>query len=264
MVRLLSAQDRYDPIDRARVVYSIVCRSVGDVEERKYYRFRGGLWYGGIATADCVGCNLLCRFCWGWRTRDRFDKVGSFYSPQVVAEKLISIARRYGYRRVRISGGEPTISRKHLIQVLQCLNERVPDLLFILETNGVLIGADPSYARELAQFKNIHVRVSLKGCCPEEFELLTGARKEFFEYQLRALKYLLDAGVPCHPAVMISFSTRESMEYLISKLMEIDERLVSEVEEEYVILYPHVLEIMKRYGLKPRVAIRPNGTVVKS
>jgi uncharacterized Fe-S cluster-containing radical SAM superfamily protein len=23
----------------------------------------GGRWYGGIATADCVGCNLRCVFC---------------------------------------------------------------------------------------------------------------------------------------------------------------------------------------------------------
>src|SRR3990172_750148 len=49
--------------------------------------------------------------------------------------------------RVRISGNEPTIGWEHLIDVLA----RIPkDLLFILETNGILLGADPDYAEDLS------------------------------------------------------------------------------------------------------------------
>jgi uncharacterized Fe-S cluster-containing radical SAM superfamily protein len=33
---------------------------------RKYYRFRWAGYYGGIATADCVGCCLRCLSCWSW------------------------------------------------------------------------------------------------------------------------------------------------------------------------------------------------------
>ena len=246
----------YDPLKLTEAVRKIVVRSIGEVELRKYYRFRGGRWYGGIATADSVGCNLRCRFCWSWRPRDNMSKYGRFYTPKEVYMRLISIASKRGYRQLRVSGGEPTIGRKHLLQLLELLEET--NYLFILETNGILLGAQRDYAKELSKFKNIHVRVSLKGCTPEEFAKLTGAKPEAFNLQLNALKNLIDYGVSTHPAVMLSFSSKESLEMLIEKLREIDNELVEELEPEYVFLYPHVIELLKRHGLKPRIAYSPN------
>lgn len=51
----------------AEIVKKQVTRVSNGVEERPYYRFRGGKWYKGIATSDVVGCNLRCKFCWSWR-----------------------------------------------------------------------------------------------------------------------------------------------------------------------------------------------------
>ena len=246
----------YDPLKLTEAVRKIVVRSEGEVELRKYYRFRGGRWYGGIATADSVGCNLRCRFCWSWRPRDNMNKYGRFYTPKEVYMRLISIASKRGYRQLRVSGGEPTIGRKHLLQLLELLEGT--NYLFILETNGILLGAQRDYAKELSKFKNIHVRVSLKGCTPEEFAKLTGAKPEAFNLQLNALKNLIDYGVSTHPAVMLSFSSKESLEMLVEKLREIDNELVEELEPEYVFLYPHVIELLKRHGLKPRIAYSPN------
>ncbi|RLG74130.1 MAG: molybdenum cofactor biosynthesis protein MoaA [Thermoprotei archaeon] len=246
----------YDPLKLTEAVRKIVVRSEGEVELRKYYRFRGGRWYGGIATADSVGCNLRCRFCWSWRPRDNMSRYGRFYAPKEVYMRLISIASKRGYRQLRVSGGEPTIGRKHLLQLLELLEGT--NYLFILETNGILLGAQRDYAKELSKFKNIHVRVSLKGCTPEEFAKLTGAKPEAFNLQLNALKNLVDYGVSTHPAVMLSFSSKESLEMLVEKLREIDNELVEELEPEYVFLYPHVIELLKRHGLKPRIAYSPN------
>ena len=246
----------YDPLKLTEAVRKIVVRSEGEVELRKYYRFRGGRWYGGIATADSVGCNLRCRFCWSWRPRDNMSRYGRFYTPKEVYMRLISIASKRGYRQLRVSGGEPTIGRKHLLQLLELLEGT--NYLFILETNGILLGAQRDYAKELSKFKNIHVRVSLKGCTPEEFAKLTGAKPEAFNLQLNALKNLVDYGVSTHPAVMLSFSSKESLEMLVEKLREIDNELVEELEPEYVFLYPHVIELLKRHGLKPRIAYSPN------
>jgi len=248
----------YDPLVLSEATRRIVTRVVNGVEYRKYYRFRGGRWYGGIATADCVGCNLRCRFCWSWRVRDNPAGVGEYYSPMDVAGKLYSIARRNNYRQVRISGGEPTISMNHLVKVVETLESRDPGILFILETNGILLGAYREYARMLSGHGNLHVRVSLKGCNESEFHMLTGAKPEAFNYQLKALKNLLDEGVSCHPAIMLSFSSRESVEELKNRLAEIDSSLVRELEEEYVFLYPHVVELLRRHGLTPRVAYRPD------
>lgn len=243
----------FDPLKLSEATAKIVVRG----ELRKYYRVaRGGRWYGGIATADCCGCNLRCVFCWSGAPRDRPEVVGRFYSPKQIFEALDRVARRRGYRLVRVSGNEPTIAREHLLKLLGLVESS--NYLFILETNGILIGADPTYARDLSKFSRVHVRVSLKGASPEEFSMLTGAVPEAFEFQLKALENLLDAGVPCHPAVMLSFSSKESVKALVGKLAEIDKSLVEEFEEEYVFMYPHVAERLKRAGIKPKVSYQPS------
>ncbi|RLE51736.1 MAG: molybdenum cofactor biosynthesis protein MoaA [Candidatus Methanomethylicota archaeon] len=244
----------FDPIKLSDAIGKIVTRG----EERKYYRVaRGGRWYGGIATADCCGCNLKCVFCWSGYPRDRPDKVGRFYTPRQIYEALDKCARRRGYRLIRVSGNEPTIGKEHLLKLLELVDQD-GRYLFILETNGILLGYDKLYAKQLSKFKNIHVRVSLKGTTRQEFSKLTGAIPEAFDYQLMALQNLLDYGVKCHPAAMLSFSTKEGIRSLISRLMEIDPILVDEFEEEYVFLYPHVVERLKKAGLKPNIAYTPN------
>jgi len=242
----------YDPVKLSKGLKGVVCRGV----DRKYYRFRGGRWYGGIATADCVGCNLRCVFCWGWQVRDNPARAGFWCTPDEVAEKLAGIARRRGYTQVRISGNEPTLCREHLLAVLDRLEGS--GLTFILETNGILIGHDPSYARDLSKYDFVHVRVSLKGTNSEEFAKLTGARPEAFELQIRALENLLDYGVSAHPAVMLSFSEPGSVEKLKERLAEIDPRLLEGFEEEYVFLYPHVVKQLKKAGVWPRIAYSPD------
>lgn len=251
-VRTTSGNQGYDPVKLAETLEGIVCRGM----ERRYYRFRGGRWYGGIATADCVGCNLRCVFCWGWQARDNPGGAGFWCSPREVAGRLIEIAKKKGYSQVRISGNEPTLCRRHLLEVLEHLAGA--SLAFILETNGILIGYDASYARDLSKYDFVHVRVSLKGTTPAEFHRLTSAMPEAFELQLRALENLLNYGVSAHPAVMLSFSEPRSLEKLKERLAEIDANLVSELEEEYVFLYPHVVKQLKKAGIWPRVAYSPN------
>ncbi len=105
----------FNPIEMAELTKTIVCKR----NQRKYYRFRPAKFYGGISTADCVGCCLRCAFCWSWRETTRPEKFGDFYSPEEVAGKLVSIAKKKKLRQLRISGNEPTICRNHLISVLE-------------------------------------------------------------------------------------------------------------------------------------------------
>jgi len=57
----------------------------------------------------------------------------------------VKIAEKRGYNMLRVSGGEPTISRDHLLQLLELVEQT--RYTFILETNGILIGADKKYAQ---------------------------------------------------------------------------------------------------------------------
>lgn len=217
-------------------------------QERKYWRFRSGRWYGGVVTADAVGCGLVCKYCWVSDRMLRPAEVGEFYSPGAVARMLVKMARRRNLEQLRVSGGEPTIGRRHLFQLLDSIKEQ--RLLFILETNGILIGNDLQYAEELSKCRFLHARVSLKGCNEEEFSMLTDAKPEGFVLQLRALENLLEAGVSCHPAVMRSFSKDEDVERFKERLESISVKLLRDLEFEELILYPNVKRKVEKHDLK--------------
>ncbi len=224
--------------------------------KRKYYRLvRTGRWYGGIATADCCGCNLKCIFCWSNKPRDNPEKIGNFYSPEYIAENLIKCAKEKNYRYIRISGNEPTICKEHLISVLSIIDKT--KFLFILETNGTLL--DNDFVKELSLFKNLHIRVSLKGTTPEEFSMLTGAVSETFDLILDNLQRLVSFGLRFNIAVMLSFSPDKNIVQLKERLKKISQKIIDDFEEEYVFLYPHVVERLKRTGIKPLAAFKPDG-----
>lgn len=227
----------YNPIELSEKTEKIV--SQGDF--KKYYRFRATGFYGGIATADAVGCNLRCKFCWSGNSVWNAKNTGEFYPPEKVADILDNIAEKRGYHQMRISGGEPTIGRKHLIRVLENIE---PGYLFILETNGILLGYDQGYVEELSGFKNLHVRVCLKGVSQKEFTMFTSARCGF-EYQMKALEYLRDQKMSFNIAVV---SVQKDKKDFYNKLVEMGLGSIM-IEEEEIKLYPTVRKRLSKENL---------------
>ena len=227
----------YDPLELTKKVETIVVKGI----DKKYFRFRPTRFYGGIATADAVGCNLRCKFCWSGNSVWDADNKGEFYSPRQVAAKLHLIALRKGYTKVRISGGEPTLGREHLIEVLKEIDSR---MLFILETNGILLGNDKKYAQELSKFPSLHVRVCLKGIDAKEFSLLTGAESGF-DLQMKSLEHLRDINMSFNIAVV---SLKKDKKELKDRLIEMDLDEIM-IEEEEIKLYPAVRDRLKNTGL---------------
>ncbi len=171
-----------------------------------------------------------------------------------MAKKLLRIAERKHIKLIRISGNEPTICWEHLIKVLDSINGKY---LFILETNGILIGKHEEFARDLSRFKNLHIRVSLKGTCEDEFSKLTGALPEGFGLQLKALENLIRYRVTSHPACMISFSPPENIEALRKRLKVIHHNF-EDFETEELILYPHVEKRLRKLNIPYFTAFRPD------
>lgn len=231
----------YDPLALAAETGKLVTRG----DERKYYRFRAARFYGGIATADCVGCCLRCAFCWAWKKVADPGGPGKFYGPGKVAQRITDISKKHNFNRARLSGNEPTLARGHLLSLLHLLPRHIN---FILETNGIPIGCDRGYARELASFPNLHVRVSLKGCTEEEFSRLTGAGAGAFGFQIKALEHLKEEGVSCHPAVVVSFSDSRSIDSLRECLHRISPDF-SDFEAEEIFLSPAIEKRLIRRGL---------------
>lgn len=226
----------YNPLELSAKTESIVTKDV----MKKYYRFRPAGFYGGIATADTVGCNLRCKFCWSGNSIWNAKNTGKFYSPEQVANTLYDILQKKGYHQIRVSGGEPTIGRKHLVTLLRFIKS---GCLFILETNGILLGIDNTYIKELSKFKNLHVRVCIKGSTPKEFSWLTGAELGF-EYQLKALEYLHDEKLSFNIALV---SVKGDKLSLYTRLREMGLENIM-VEEEVIKLYPMVRSRLRKGG----------------
>jgi uncharacterized Fe-S cluster-containing radical SAM superfamily protein len=219
----------YDPIDIAKKVEETVVHGA----LKKYYRFRPTGFYGGIATADTVGCNLRCKFCWSAASVWNAQQTGDLYSPDKVAAELHRIAKMKRYRQVRVSGGEPTIGKQHLLALLGAMSTTYT---FILETNGILLGYDSQYVKELSSFGNLHIRVCLKGADKEEFILFTGAARGF-EYQIKALALLRDACMSFNVALVSTNPAKKQRLYRQLKEMGLGQVMV---EEEEITLYPMV------------------------
>jgi uncharacterized Fe-S cluster-containing radical SAM superfamily protein len=114
--------------------------------------------------------------------------------------------------------------------------------LFILETNGIILGNDRDYVRELAEFKDkIYVRVSFKAATLEGFTQRTGAIGKYYELPFKALKYLLDEGIYARAAAMTDprIMPKEERKLLIQMLDEIDSKAnySRALEEEIMDLY---------------------------
>ncbi len=245
----------FDPLKLTERLEQLVSRGC----ERKYYRFRSSRFYGGSAVGDVVGCNLRCVFCWSGRARDD-PTVGFWVSADEAFRKLMSIASRKGYRFVRLSGGEPTIGWRHLL----CLLDKVESYgrhVFILETNGIVLGADKAKACRLSSYSHLHVRLSIKACSPELFTKLTLARPEAFHLQLSAARNLADCNVNFHVAIFASFGDENCWARFLERLAEEAGRdIVEHIEVEYLILYPNVkrrLKLLEKLGVKPRVVFEP-------
>jgi len=232
----------FDPVERAEEVERLVLKD----GKRLYYRFRAAPYYGGIATADAIGCSFLCAYCWNYFRNLNPARFNKFYSAQEVAENLLEIARKRSFHLFRITGSEPLLgeaSLEHLRGVLKIIFQEKPQSVFILETNGFFLGCRKDLIKKLI-FKNLRIRISLKGVDEESFELVSGARREFFQYPLVALKELEKEGMKAWPAVMRDLFSDEDIGKLGKVLEEygIEARLEEEGLEEYLF----VIENMKK------------------
>jgi len=248
------ASQLFDPIELAKETEKIVCRG----NARKYTDFYATGVYGGIATGYTCGCCLRCVFCWVDWSRDFPERHGQFFSAEQAFQRLKEAAERFNVTKLRISGAEPTLGKEHLLGLLALVECSEFDL-FILETNGILLGADRDYVKDLSKFKKVHIRVSLKAGTAEDFTRKTGAKAEAFEIPFKAVRNLLDSGVSFRVAAMSAdprIIGEKERERLILKLAEIDPELALRLEEEVVDPYKTTLARLEYAGLNLKWPLR--------
>lgn len=240
----------FDPIRRSEEAERLVMQG----EWRLYNKFRAAPYYGGIATADAVGCSFLCAYCWNYGRNENPGRFGKLYSPEEVAHNLLEISHRRNFHLFRITGSEPILgeaSFEHLIKVVGLVLQKSPQASFILETNGLILG----YRKDLAErlpIRNLLVRVAVKGVDPASFEKITGARSEFFVYPFLAIKHLESRGARAWPALMEDLFSEAEINELKKALRE--KGIQAELELECLEPYPFVLANMRNRGVLRRAA----------
>ncbi len=236
----------FDPILRSAEIEDLVMHE----DTRLYYRFRASQYYGGIATADAVGCSFLCAYCWNHDRNLHPDRYRTFYSPREVGSKLLIVADSRSLSLFRVSGSEPILGQasfEHLLRTIRTLVRFRPDSRFILETNGLYLGAHPELTA-LLRIPNLRVRVSLKGIDERSFVKITGAHREYFFYPLAALCELEKQGVFAWPALMEDFFSEKDIAEFRNLLRANGIR--RELELESLQGYPHVLRNLQERRLK--------------
>jgi len=246
----MSKSEGFDPLILNEKTEKIVV----DGNKRKYVQLGRSLrFYGGTTSATEVGCNLRCKFCFSDQPVWNPKNTGKFYSPQEVFDGLAKNARRYGHKLISASASEGTIGLQHLYELLDLVEQS--EFIYILETNGMNIGANPEIATHLAKYKRLHVRVSIKGCSPEEFHTLSGAMRDAYELPFKALRHLIDAGVSCNACVMASFSDKQGINNIKRKLSEITPGILRSLEIERIKQFPKVRARLKQHNLIPNKGV---------
>jgi uncharacterized Fe-S cluster-containing radical SAM superfamily protein len=152
---------------------------------------------------------LGCNFCWSDRAAKTAE--AEYYSPKEIVNRLMgmhqAISQQDPANRILIAlgAGEPTIGRAHLIDVVREAKRFASvGIDFEVETNGILLGADPSFVKEIkcCAPASMYIRICLKGATEAGFEQRTGVEGRFVEFQYKAIEHLKDAGVSTSIAVM--------------------------------------------------------------
>lgn len=235
----------FDALQRSKETESAVMRG----GKRRYQKFRAAPYYGGIATADAVGCSFFCAYCWNYGRNENPARFGTFLSADETAHHLLEIARRRSFRLFRVSGSEPILgeaSFEHLLRVIEIVLGDDPRAGFILETNGLMLGHKEELSQRL-RLPRLSVRVAIKGVDEPSFERISGARGEFWRYAFLALVNLEENGVRSWPALMgtlFSGSERDRLRHILRTYS-----ISSGLELESLESYPFVLENMKRRGV---------------
>ena len=158
------------------------------------------------------GCNYGCGFCHNWEIT--FSSVGRSLTPAEAALATRRMTGAGGNRRTGISGGEPTLNRRWLVEYVRRLREDSPGVRVQVDTNGSLL--TPDYIGELWEAGMTDISVDLKGLEPETFRTITGlddpgTAESYLGRSWAAVEHIVAdyagrlhvaVAIPYHPAVI--------------------------------------------------------------
>ena len=139
-----------------------------------------------------AGCNLRCPQCQNYHVT--YDNSTPPMTPEEAAKLVVHVHREYGTRGVAISGGEPTINRKWLVEFFREVSKRVNSKTRRhLDSNGTVLTRD--YVDELVEAGCNNIGVEPKCVRVETYTRITGINnrdlaERYLETAWRAVEYI--------------------------------------------------------------------------
>jgi cyclic pyranopterin phosphate synthase len=128
-------------------------------------------------------CNLNCFYC----HREGCPAVDHRLGPAEI-KKIVEVAREFGVRKVKFTGGEPLL-RDDIVDIVASVAEQELDDISLV-TNGILLA---DVANELAEVRLNRVNVSLDTLDPVVFARITGENS--IERVLTGINAAVEAGL---------------------------------------------------------------------
>jgi len=122
-------------------------------------------------------CNLACPTCYANSPVGIGSKVKA-HSLDSIKERILGVLdRKGGIEILQLSGGEPTL-HPHFFELIDWIKAEPRIQYLLINTNGVLIAKDPSFAAELAKrvsYDNLQLYLQFDGTGAEGQRELRGA-----------------------------------------------------------------------------------------
>ncbi|MCX8188031.1 MAG: radical SAM protein [Nitrososphaeria archaeon] len=177
-------------IEPLRIVHGPQPHKVGG-KATPWYEVNG---YRYVESAIWVaGCNLRCPQCQNYHVT--YDNSTKPMTPKEAAEKLTGCKRVYDTPGIAVSGGEPTLNRKWLIELFRFLREMNPGARLHLDSNGTILTED--YVDELVEAGCNNIGIEPKAGRLSTYMRITGIRdkdlaEKYFNNAWNTVKYIVD------------------------------------------------------------------------
>lgn len=177
------------------------------------------------------GCNFSCAFCHNWDVT--FSSSGRPMAPQEMVRCLSHLPGTDKQPRVAVSGGEPTLNRRWLVDFVRGVTQEHQGIRLQVDTNGSLLTVD--YIDELCEAGMTDISIDIKAARLNTFMGIAGItdRKQasgYLETSWRAVEYIASqcrdklyfvVGIPYHP----QFISLEEIYEIGKKLSSVDDHM---------------------------------------
>ncbi|MEM4369399.1 MAG: radical SAM protein [Desulfurococcaceae archaeon] len=139
-----------------------------------------------------AGCNLRCPQCQNYHVT--YDNTTPPSRPNEAARLVVACHKRYRTNGIAVSGGEPSINRRWLIEFFKTAARLVkPGTRLHLDSNGTVL--TPDYVDELVEAGCNNIGVEPKCARVETYMEITGIKdrelaREYLETAWRAVEYI--------------------------------------------------------------------------